>query len=158
MARKPAAKPRKPRASARVTIGDILEPDWQRLLPEKSEQTAASEHWRRVAGEMEQLEILSASNGHALQRLVIAYLVYDRCSLEVAADGLVTEPAKDNPKAIARLSIHYKAMREAEGTAQRLENELGITPGKRAKVGKVVKPRERSTGAQRFLGRKPQAG
>jgi hypothetical protein len=29
---------------------------------------------------MTRQQILSPSNGHALQRLVMAYLVYDRCS------------------------------------------------------------------------------
>jgi P27 family predicted phage terminase small subunit len=142
------------RAAARETIGGILEPDWARLLPEVEERAAASEHWRRVAGEMDAAAILSPANGHALQRLVLAYLVYDRCSREVAVDGLVTAPNKDNPKSIARLSIHYKAMREAESTADRLEAQLGLTPGKRGKVGKVTKARERSAGADRFLGPK----
>ena len=90
--------------------------------------------------------------GHSLQRLVLAYLVYDRCSKSVAVDGLVTEPSKDNPKSIARLSIHYKAMREAENTAERLEGQLGLTPGKRGRVGKVTAKRERKAGADAVLG------
>lgn len=146
---------RKRAGPARATVGGILEPDWARLLPDKDERAAASEHWRRIAGEMDELQILSASNGHALQRLVMAYLVYDRCSREVAVGGLVTAKNPDNPKSIERLNIHYKAMREAENTAQRLENELGLTPGKRGKVGKVKRERERKTGADAFLG--PQA-
>jgi P27 family predicted phage terminase small subunit len=155
--RKPA-RPKKQKAPTaapaltRESIGGIVEPDWARLLPDRSEQEAASEHWRRIAGEMHDLEILSLANGHALQRLVLAYLVYDRCSKSVAADGLVTEPNKDNPKSIARLSIHYKAMREAENTAERLEGQLGLTPGKRGRVGKVSKKRERRAGADAFLG------
>lgn len=155
---KKTAKPRKPPAllMTRETIGGILEPEWARLLPEAPERTAASEHWRRIAGEMHELEILSLANGHSLQRLVLAYLVYDRCSKSVAVDGLVTEPSKDNPKSIARLSIHYKAMREAENTAERLEGQLGLTPGKRGRVGKVTKRRERKAGADAFLD-KPQA-
>jgi len=155
--KKKATKPRKPRLPrlTRETIGGILEPDWARLLPERAEQEAASEHWRRVAGEMHELEILSLANGHALQRLVLAYLVYDRCSKNVAADGLVTAPNADNPKSIARLSIHYKAMREAENTAERLEAQLGLTPGKRGRVGKVTKKRERQAGADKFLGGSP---
>lgn len=148
------ARNRKVAKAARGTIGGVLEPDWARLMPDKAEQAAASEHWRRVAGEMDQLQTLSLANGHSLQRLVVAYLVYDRCSRHVAAEGLVTEPSKDNPKAIARLSIHYKAMREAESTAERLEAQLGLTPGKRGRVGKVTKPRERSAGADAFLGPK----
>lgn len=144
--------PRKRKAPARETIGGIVEPDWARLLPEKDERSAASEHWRRVAGEMDQQQILSPSNGHALQRLVMAYLVYDRCSLAVGVDGIVTGRNPDNPKSIDRLSIFYQAMREAEKTTERLEQQLGLTPGKRGKVGKVAKPRERRAGADAFLG------
>jgi P27 family predicted phage terminase small subunit len=151
---KRAPRTRKPAPVPRSTIGDILEPEWARLLPDRAEQEAASEHWRRVAGEMDGLQILSPSNGHALQRLVMAYLVYDRCSLAVAADGLVTGKNPDNPKSIERLSIHYKAMREAENTAERLEGQLGLTPGKRGKVGKVSKQRERHAGADAYLGPK----
>lgn len=150
---KKSRAPRKAKAPklSRETIGGILEPDWARLLPEADEQVAASEHWRRVAHEMNEQEILSLANGHSLQRLVLAYLVYDRCSKNVAADGLVTAPSQDNPKSIARLSIHYKAMREAENTAERLEAQLGLTPGKRGRVGKVTKKRERTAGADAFL-------
>jgi hypothetical protein len=51
----------------------------------------------------------------------------------------VTGKNPDNPKSIERLSIYYKAMREAENTAERLEGQLGLTPGKRGRVGKVTK-------------------
>ena len=143
---------RKRAGKARAEVGGVLEPDWARMLTDLDEQKAASEHWRRVAGEMNDREILSASNGHALQRLVMAYLVYDRCSKEVAVDGLVTAKNPDNPKSIERLSIYYKAMREAENTAERLEGQLGLTPGRRGRVGKVTRKRELKTGADEFLG------
>ena len=130
----------------------VAEPDWKKLLPSVSERAAAKRHWRCITDEMRTSDTLSAANRHALQRLVLAYLVYDRCSAIVAKDGLVTEPAMDNPKAIARLSIHYKAMREAETNAERLEAQLGLSPGKRGRVGKVAKKRERSAGADKFLG------
>lgn len=103
---------------------------------------------------MREREIFSQANVHALLRLVLAYLVYDRCSLIVATEGLVTAPNPDNPKSIARLSIHYKAMAEAEKTAERLEAQLGLSPGRRSRVGKVTKKRERSAGADAFLGPK----
>ncbi|MDF1506333.1 P27 family phage terminase small subunit [Roseisolibacter sp. H3M3-2] len=153
-----AEKVKRP-ASKRRAGGRVLglarepgEPDWERLLPDRDEQIAASAHWLRIVGEMRERETFSESNTHSVQRLILAYLVYDRCSRSVAVDGLVTEPNKDNPKAIARLSIYYQAMREAEKTTERLEQQLGLTPGRRAKVGKVVKKRERSAGADAFLG------
>ncbi|MCP3729268.1 P27 family phage terminase small subunit [Sphingomonas sp. MG17] len=151
MAKAKRAPAKRTRAPAKPKRMDG-EPDWERLLPDAAERIAASAHWQRIVGEMRERETFADSNSHSVQRLVLAYLVYDRCSLSVATDGLVTEPAKDNPKAIARLSIYYQAMREAEKTTERLEQQLGLTPGRRAKVGKVVKKRERSAGADAFLG------
>lgn len=150
---KKAAAPAPPPAIERLEIGNVLEPDWTALLPDEAERAVASGHWQRVAREMHDREILSSSNGHAVQRLVLAYLVYNRCSNAVAAGGIVDEPDNEkNPKAIARLSIHYKAMREAENTAERLEAQLGLSPGRRGKVAKVVAKRERRAGADAFLG------
>lgn len=134
-----------------VEIGGIKEPDWERLLTEKEEKLAASDHWRRIANEMNDLQILAPSNGHALQRLVIAYLVYDRCSMQVGTEGLVTAAKAENPKSIDRLSIYYQAMREAERTAERLEKQLGLTPGNRGKVGKVSQRKAREAKADKFL-------
>ncbi len=132
----------------------FAQPDWPRILPEPSEQADATVHWAHVVDEMRDREIFSPSNRHAVQRLVLAYLVYDRCSNAVAKEGLVTEPNESNSKAIPRLSIYYKAMQEAEKTAERLETQLGLSPGRRSKVGKVTKKRERSAGADAFLGPK----
>ncbi len=152
-AKKVATAPTPAPAPARLEIGHVLEPDWTVLLTDEAERAVASSHWQRVATEMHDREILSSSNGHAVQRLVLAYLVYNRCSAEVAAGGIVDEPDNEkNPKAIARLSIHYKAMREAENTAERLEAQLGLSPGRRGKVAKVVAKRERRAGADAFLG------
>lgn len=137
-----------------ATPAIVAEPKWDRLLTEKGERQAAKGHWKRVVAEMRERETLAASNGHALQRLVLAYIIFDRCTHQVASHGLVIEPAKDNPKAIQRLSIYYHAMREAEKTAERLEAQLGLSPGRRGKVGKVSKKRERKAGADAFLGPK----
>ena len=136
------------------TTAIVVQPSWKLLLTDPAEQKIAAAHWKRIVDEMTTREILSASNGHALQRLVLAYLVYDRCSKAVAAEGLIDEPNPENPKAIARLSIHYKAMREAENTTERLEGQLGLSPGRRGKVAKVAKQRTRTAGADAFLGPK----
>ncbi|MEH3098864.1 P27 family phage terminase small subunit [Sphingomonas adhaesiva] len=154
-----AKAPTKPRATKRsapaapvVDESIVAQPDWASLLSDPAERAVAAGHWSRLVAEMTSREILSSSNGHALQRLVMAYLVYNRCSLAVGGGGIVDEPAKDNPKAIARLSIHYKAMREAENTAERLEAQLGLSPGRRGKVAKVTRQRTRTAGADAFLG------
>lgn len=132
----------------------VPQPNWKLLLADQAEQKAARAHWRRVTEEMEGVDTLGAANRHALQRLVLAYIVYDRCALVVGAEGIITSPNPENPKAIARLSIHYKAMSEAEKTAERLEAQLGLSPGRRGKVGKVARKRERRAGADAFLGQR----
>lgn len=155
MARKPTRTSAKP-AVAEPAVDETIvkQPDWSALLTDADEQVVARGHWRRIVDEMTTREILSSSNGHALQRLVLAYIVYDRCSRQVAGNGLVTEANPENAKAIDRLSIYYKAMREAESTAERLEAQLGLSPGRRSKVGKVAKQRQRTAGADAFLGPK----
>lgn len=152
MAKQPRKRPAAAPALPPVDQSIVGEPDWAVLLPDAAERVVAGGHWRRIIEEMMAREILSSSNGHAIQRLVLAYIVYDRCSRRVADDGLVTEANPENTKAIDRLSIYYKAMREAESTAERLEAQLGLSPGRRSKVGKVVKRRERTAGADAFLG------
>ena len=130
------------------------EPDWKLLCDGKAEINAAKAHWHRIIGEMRERETLAEANGHSVQRLVLAYLNYDRSAAMVAKLGVVDEPSSDNPRAIARLNVHFKAMSEAEKTAERLEAQLGLSPQRRGKVAKVAKKRERSAGADAFLGPK----
>ena len=131
----------------------VAEPDWALLLSDALEREAAAEHWRRVTTELKERDLLAPANAHAIQRLVIAYLVYDRCAREVAESGAVMKPKRGNPKAIARLSPHFTAMREAGSDADRQEQELGIAPRRRTGVGKVTRKVTRSTGADAFVKR-----
>lgn len=118
--------------------GEIVpEPDWRTLLTDDSEIASAGEHWRRITTEMRGRNILSPSNGHALQRLIIAYALYDRCSREVAKTGAVSQPKRGVKTAIARLSPHFTAMREAASDASQLEAELGLSPRRRSSAAKV---------------------
>lgn len=129
----------------------VAEPDWSLLLSDALELASAADHWRRVTCEMRERETLSPSNAHAVQRLVLSYIVYDRCSREVADNGAVLKPKRGNPKAIARLSPHFQAMREAGNDAERLEAELGLSPRRRSGVAKVQKRATRKTASQNYL-------
>lgn len=132
--------------------GDIVpEPDWSLLLTDELEVAAAREHWRRVTTELKERELFAPANGHAVQRLVVAYIVYDRCAREVADNGAVLKPKRGNPKAIARLSPYFTAMREAGSDADRQEQELGLSPRRRAGAAKAVKKVRRATGADAYL-------
>ncbi|WP_159981907.1 MULTISPECIES: P27 family phage terminase small subunit [unclassified Novosphingobium] len=129
----------------------VVEPDWALILTDEIELAAATEHWRRVTTEMKDREILTPANAHAIQRLVLAYVVYDRCARDVAEHGAVTKPKRGNPKAIARLSPYFTAMREAGSDADRQEQELGLSPRRRAGAAKVEKKGRRVTGADTYL-------
>ena len=141
------------RATAKAT-DRFPEPNWRSLCNGTTEITAAKAHWKRIIGEMQARETLAEANGHSVQRLVLAYLNYDRAAANVAKLGVVDAPSGENSRAIARLNVHFKAMSEAEKTAERLEAQLGLSPQRRSKVGKVAKKRERSAGADSFLGPK----
>ena len=127
------------------------EPPWRMLLSDDIEIEAAGEYWRAITTEMRERNTLSPTNRHAIQRLVMAYITFDRCSREVAEKGAVTKPKRGNPKAIARLSPHFTAMREAGSDAAQLEAELGLAPRRRTSVGKVEKRTRAARASDAYL-------
>jgi len=133
------------------TGGIVEEPSWSLLLDDELEIATAAEHWRRITTEMKERETLAPTNAHAIQRLVLAYIIFERCSREVAAHGAVAKPKRGNPKSIARLSPYFTAMREAGADAERLEADLGISPRRRNTVGKVVKRAIKTTASAQYL-------
>lgn len=133
------------------TGGIVSEPEWALLLTDEIEREAAADHWRRITGEMRERDTLAAPNAHAIQRLVLSYVLYDRCSRDVTENGAVTKPKRGNPKAIARLSPYFTAMREAGSDAERLEADLGLSPRRRSSVTKVAKREKRQTASANYL-------
>jgi P27 family predicted phage terminase small subunit len=132
--------------------GEIVpEPHWRLLLTDELEVSAASDYWRTVTGELRERSLLSAANAHAVQRLVIAYINYDRSSREVAENGAVTKPKRGNSRAIARISPHFTAMREAGSDAASLEAELGISPRRRSTATKVERKARVARAADTYL-------
>lgn len=128
-----------------------VEPDWSLLLSDPLEVEAACHHWQRITIEMRERETLAASTGHSIQRLVLAYLIYDRSARVVAEQGAVTKPKRGNPKAIARISPYFTAMREAASDAAALEAELGLSPRRRGGVTKVDRKNRKRSAAAAYL-------
>jgi P27 family predicted phage terminase small subunit len=134
------------------TSGEIVpEPHWRLLLTDDIEVSAAAEYWRLVTTEMRERNLLSPANRHALQRLVLAYINYDRSSREVAENGAVTKPKRGNTRAIARISPHFTAMREAGTDAASLEAELGLSPRRRSTATKVERKARTARAADNYL-------
>lgn len=133
--------------------GEIVpEPDWEALFNDALEIEAAKEHWRRVSAELKSRNILSPGNAHAMQRLIVAYVLYDRSLREVAEHGAVTKPKRGNPKAIARTSPHFAAMRELGSDAATLEAEFGLAPRRRSSATTAPAPKTRSRASDAYLG------
>lgn len=131
----------------------VPEPNWRMLLTDDIEIEAAGEYWRMVTTEMRERATLSATNRHAIQRLVMAYITFDRCSRIVAEQGAVSKPKRGNPKAIARISPHFTAMREAGSDAATLEAELGLSPRRRSGAAKVEKKTRSARASDAYLTR-----
>lgn len=115
----------------------VSEPAWALILSDELEAAAAAEYWTIITTEMRGRETLSPTNRHAIQRLVLAYIIFDRAAREVVENGIVTRPKRGNARAIARLTPAFGAMRELDTAAANLEAELGLAPRRRAAAGKV---------------------
>lgn len=129
----------------------IAEPDWESLFSDVLEIEAAKEHWRVITSELKSRQLLAPANGHAIQRLVCAYLMFDRMYREVAEHGVVSQPRRGNNKAIARISPYFTAMREAGADAANVEAELGISPRRRGDVTKADQKQRKERASDAFV-------
>ena len=130
----------------------IVEPDWQSLFSDVLEIAAAREHWRIITTELKDRQLLAAANGHSVQRLVCAYLMFDRMYRHVAEHGPVEKPNRKNTRGMKRISPYFTAMREAGTDAERLEAELGISPRRRGSVTKAETKKRRERASDGYIG------
>ncbi|MCO6386227.1 P27 family phage terminase small subunit [Aliihoeflea sp. 40Bstr573] len=129
----------------------IIEPDWESLFSDILEIAAAREHWRVITAELKDRQLLAPANAHSVQRLVCAYLMFDRMYREVAEHGVVSKPKRGNPKAIARISPFFTAMREAGTDAASLEAELGISPRRRTQASRAERKHRKERASDAYL-------
>jgi len=135
----------------------VVEPDWTMLFSDVLEVEAAKEHWRVIATELKDRQLLAAANGHSIQRLVCAYVMFDRMYRHVAEAGPVTKPKRGNSKAIARVSPYFTAMREAGSDAATLEAELGISPRRRGSVTRAERKQRKERASDAYIGSKARS-
>jgi len=135
--------------------GDIVpEPDWSALFNDELEIASAKEHWRRVTTELKDRALMAPGNAHALQRLVVAYVLYDRSLREVAEHGAVVKPKRGNKTAMHRTSPHFTAMRELASDAAVLEAEFGLAPRRRSAATKAERVRKTAKASDEFVKRR----
>ena len=138
---------------------DIEEPDWSTLIPNKGKSKAGSNQvwrdyahreWLRTVAALRMAGTLAAENRHQIQRLVIAYIRYDRAAAELFRLGLVTEAPRTGT---AMMNVYQTEMRHADADATTAEMELGIPPRRRGSVAKAERKQRVGRAADAYTSR-----
>jgi P27 family predicted phage terminase small subunit len=137
-------------APAQVVVDDNepIEPAWHKLFRLKIDRAIASDNWRRVINEMKTAQTLSLVNGHAVMRLVMFYVEFERASRDVAKSGVIRKAVKTK---VPQVHPAWGVMKQAAAAAAGVEEELGISPRRRNNAGKVQRTERKARPADRFL-------
>lgn len=128
--------------------GTPPEPNWRAIFGRINDRTVAAEHWKGIVAEIRTAEKLAAANGHAILRLVVAYMTFDRSAKEVMKSGPVMKAKKTG---VPTYNPWWTTMSNAASQAAALEKELCISPRDRSTGGKVVRKARKATGAAAYL-------
>jgi phage terminase small subunit len=135
----------------------LEEPEWSRLIPDANRRPAgsnlrwrdlASSYWHSLTVALAPYGTIGTENGHALMRLVVAYVRFDRATAELHRGGLITSAPKTGT---AKANIWRTEQRAAADTALALEGELGISPRRRGSAKKAGRPARGSSKADEYL-------
>jgi P27 family predicted phage terminase small subunit len=128
--------------------GSPPEPNWRLIFGRVADRNAAAEPWESILSEIRGAEKLAAANGHAILRLIVAYMTFDRSAKEVMKAGPVMKAKKTG---VPTYNPWWTTMSNAASQAAALEKELCISPRDRNAGGKVVKKVTKRTGAAAYL-------
>lgn len=137
---------------------DLEEPDWAILIPDKGKSAAgnndkwrdyAHREWLRATAALRENGTLANENRHQIQRLVIAYVRYDRVAAEFFRLGLITKSSRTQ---VPMINICHSEMRAADDDATKAEMELGIPPRRRGAVTKSQRKQRTGAASDTYLG------
>lgn len=129
----------------------VVEPDWESLFSDVLEIEAAKEHWRVITTELRDRQLLAPANAHSVQRLVCAYIMFDRMYRAVAEHGVVLKAKRGSKSGIDRVSPYFSALREAGVDATNIEAELGISPRRRGSVTKAERKQRKERASDGYI-------
>jgi phage terminase small subunit len=128
--------------------GVPAEPDWSLTFTDEIDQAAAREHWRMIVSAMREAQTLAPENGHAIKRLVLFYVEFDRSARQVAEGGKVVRAKRT---AVPQMNLEWVGMKQASAEASALEAELGLNPRRRNAAGKVHRKAKTVRAADAYL-------
>lgn len=124
------------------------EPDWSQLYNDPFDLAFAHEQWGAIVREMSGRGILAVENGHAIQRLVLFRVQFERASRHVAENGAIL-PAKRAKT--GQWNPYWSVMTKADEAIRTLEAELGLAPVRRGKAAKVERKARQARAADNYL-------
>ena len=132
--------------------GDGLppEPDWALHYSDELDIVAARDEWGVVVREMQGAETLAVCNGHAIRRLIMFRVQFDRAANHVAKHGAIIQ-AKTTGKG-GQWNPFWSVMRQADHAIRALEAEIGLAPRRRTAAVKVRRRLNRGRAADDYLG------
>ncbi|MCS0497875.1 P27 family phage terminase small subunit [Ancylobacter sp. MQZ15Z-1] len=125
------------------------EPDWASQYTDELDIVEAKERWGIVTRELREAGTLAMVNGHTVQRLVEFYVVYRRAARQVGELGAITRARRTK---VPQTSPYWTVMRQADEHIRMNEAELGLSPLRRNKAGKVQRGKKAPRAADSYLG------
>jgi P27 family predicted phage terminase small subunit len=116
------------------------------LFSDVGECATAREHWSTVVTAMRTAETLTVANGHAVKRLVLAQVVFDRACAAVARDGGVRVV-----KGVYRRNPQWILAKQSAEMCAGIEAELGLPPSRRHRVGKAARRKQQARASDAYL-------
>jgi len=133
-----------------VAGGDGLppEPDWSAIYDDDLDVSLAREVWGQVIREMRGRETIAVANGHEIKRYVMACVMHDAAARQVIEKGPVIKAKRSS---VPQYNPWWSIMKDADARATSHEQELGLSPRRRASASKVQKVGRKVTAADSYL-------
>jgi P27 family predicted phage terminase small subunit len=132
--------------------GAPAEPDWTLTYSDPADVQYAHEQWGVVLREMREAQTLVVANGHMVVRLVNFRIVYERAAQDIAERGAILEAKRTK---VPQTNANWAVMRQADEAIRAIEAELGVSPLRRNRVGKVTRAKKAPRAADKYLKQVP---
>jgi phage terminase small subunit len=124
------------------------EPNWAEIFTDDLDLAAAQEIWRGIINEMRDAGTLVVENGHAIRRLVLFRIEFDRAARNVAEQGKVIRAKRTKTP---QINPEWTCMKQAGEAVADIEAELGLSPRRRNAAAKVQRAKKKATAADNYL-------